>query len=388
MISLRNRDGFALPMAILVTVVLATTVAVSLSVTSSDSSSNLAVKGEARALAVAQAGLEQYLLRRQDLAFWQQDPTKAALAAVPDPATYSAESLMVRVPGGFAYVRAQLVRPELSMTQPALYFITSAGTDTVSRGSGKSFFLKPKRAVGVYAVWNTNVLNVMASWLSLTGLVKNGTGVISGVDMCGKKADMAGVLVPNGELQVQGQSAYFGGTPPVDTSQTTSQLKSAAGIDWNAVKNQNSIVADFVVPPQSFPTAAWFNSDTTRWPIIRIENSGGSEFPLPNVGRGMLIVEGNLSISGDNMWSGVILVGGKLTSNGKNVVAGATLSGLDALLPDYTYNGNDASKSGDDATANGNKSYIYNSCSVDQATKGMQSFRPMPNTWVDNVPTW
>lgn len=390
MISLRNRDGFALPMAILVTVVLATTVAVSLSVTSSDSSSNLAVKGEARALAVAQAGLEQYLLRRQDLAFWKLDPTKAALAAVPDPATYSAESLLVRVPGGFAYVRAQLVRPEISTAQPALYFITSAGTDTVSRGSGRAFFLKPKRAVGVYAVWNTNVLNVMASWLSLTGLVKNGTGTISGVDMCGKKADMAGVLVPGGELKVQGNSAYFGGTPPVDTSKTQAQLKAVAGIDWNAVKNQNSIVADFVVPPSSFPTAAWFNADTTRWPIIRVENSGGSEFSLPNVGRGMLIVEGDLSISGDNMWSGVILVGGKLTSNGKNVVAGATLSGLDALLPGYTpcTSNTCKSQSGDDATANGNKSYIYNSCSVDKATKGMQSFRPMPNTWVDNVPTW
>lgn len=393
--TLRNRRGFALPMAILVIVVLATTLAVSLSVSSSETSTNLTVRGQNRAFAVAQAGLEQYVLRRNEIAFWQQygvggNPSYASRTTVPDLDAITTETLTVKVSGGLATIRARKIRPELSSTQPALYFITSTGRDTVTKGSGKAYGMQPTRTVGMYAVWNTNVLNVMASWLSLTGLVKNGTGTISGVDMCGKKADKAGVLTPSGELKVQGNSSYFGGTPPVDTSHTQAQLKATAGIDWNAIKNNNSITADFVVPPSSFPTAAWFMADTNRFPIIRIENSGGSEFSLPNVGRGMLIVEGDLSISGDNMWSGVILVGGKLTSNGKNVVAGATLSGLDALLPNYTpCNSNSCkSQSGDDATANGNKSYIYNSCSVDKATKGMQSYRPMPNTWVDNVPTW
>ena len=389
---LRNRRGFAMPMAILVIVVLAATLAVSLSVTSSETSSNVSVRGQNRAFAIAQTGLEQYLARRQDITFWQRygvGGSYSTLAAVPDLPTTRPETLTISVPGGgFARLRARLVRASTSMTVPALYFVTSTGIDTVTRGTGAAYGVRPQRTVGMYAVWNTNVINVMASWLSLTGLTKNGTGLISGIDMCGTGDTLAGALVPNGELRVQGQSAYFAGDPPVDTTNSFTTLKNMTGINWDRVKNQNEIAADFIVPPSAFPNAAWFNADTTRWPIIRIENSGGAEFSLPNVGRGMLIVEGDLSISGDNMWSGVILVGGKLTSNGRNVVAGATLSGLDALLPGYTPNPSQRSTSGDDATANGNKSYVYNSCSVSQATKGMQSFRPMPNTWVDNVPTW
>lgn len=384
---LRNRRGFAMPMAILVIVVLAATLAVSLSVSSTETSSNLAIRSENRALSIAQAGLEQYLLRRGELAFWRTygvGGNYAALAAVPALPTAAPETLTIRIAGGYAKLRSKLVRPSSGTTVPALYFITSTGQDTVMR----TRIGTPQRTVGMYAVWNSNVINVMASWLSLTGLVKNGTGLISGVDGCGSGDTLAGALVPAGQVRIQGNSAYFGGDPPLDTMQSLTTLQNTTGINWNAVKNQNSISADFIIPPNGFPSAAWFNADTTRWPIIRVENAGGSEFSLPNVGRGMLIVEGDLSISGDNMWSGVILVGGKLTSNGRNVVSGATLSGLDALLPGYTYNPSDRSSSGDDATANGNKSYVYNSCSVSQATKGMQSYRPMSNTWVDNVPTW
>ncbi|MHB0947897.1 MAG: type IV pilus modification PilV family protein [Gemmatimonadaceae bacterium] len=386
-----NRRGFAMPMVILAIVVLAVTLTVSLSVASSETATNTSIRGQGRAYTLAQQGLELYLAGRADTAFWNRF-AKQPLDSVPDMPTNTPEELTLTLPGGLAKIRAQLVRPLQPGGAPALYFVSSVGIDSTPGPSNTEYRTSGRvvahRGVGIYATYNTNVLNVMASWLSLTGLVKNGTGTISGVDMCGKKADMAGVLVPKGGLQVQGQSAYFGGTPPVDTSKNQDQLKASTGIDWDAVKNQNSIVADFVVPPASFPTAAWFNADTTRWPIIRVENSGGSEFSLPNVGRGMLIVEGDLSISGDNMWSGVILVGGKLTSNGKNVVAGATLSGLDALLPGYVDNGNTKSKSGDDATANGNKSYIYNSCSVEKATKKLQAYNPLPNTWVDNVPVW
>ena len=46
----------------------------------------------------------------------------------------------------------------------------------------------------------------------------------------------------------------------------------------------------------------------------------------------MLVVDGDMTISGSNQWDGVILVGGKLTSNGNNVTSGTVMAGLNRLI--------------------------------------------------------
>ncbi|MBC7672814.1 MAG: hypothetical protein H7247_10385 [Polaromonas sp.] len=88
-----------------------------------------------------------------------------------------------------------------------------------------------------------------------------------------------------------------------------------------------------------------------------------------------------MDISGNNQWYGIILVGGKLTSNGNNVSEGATLSGLNALTGTRP-----SPSTADDATANGTKSYVYDSCSVAKATSAFARYTMMPNTWMDNLP--
>ena len=83
------------------------------------------------------------------------------------------------------------------------------------------------------------------------------------------------------------------------------------------------------------------------------------------------------------MWDGVILIGGKLTSNGNNTTAGATMSGLNDLI-----GGNpDVSEVGD-SQANGQKTYLYNSCNVSKATQGLRRYVALPNAWSDNVAGW
>jgi hypothetical protein len=34
---------------------------------------------------------------------------------------------------------------------------------------------------------------------------------------------------------------------------------------------------------------------------------------------------------------------------------------------------------------NGQKSYVYNSCAIEKATKSLARYSAMPNTWMDNV---
>ena len=40
------------------------------------------------------------------------------------------------------------------------------------------------------------------------------------------------------------------------------------------------------------------------------------------------------------------------------------------------------------AILNGQKAYVYNSCSVTKATKSLARYSAMPNTWMDNVASW
>ena len=97
-------------------------------------------------------------------------------------------------------------------------------------------------------------MKVSAAWLSLSGLNKNGTGVISGIDQCGKQPSVAGVMVDKGDLHVSRRQLQPGGSPPVDTSNTFNQLKTKTGIDWAGYRLSNTIIpADIKIPGQSFP---------------------------------------------------------------------------------------------------------------------------------------
>ena len=156
-------------------------------------------------------------------------------------------------------------------------------------------------------------------------------------------------------------------------------------LDWASVKSGAAVPADYTITAtnSTFPSTAMFVADTNFWPVIHVKNSPPNvpfNFALPNRGRGMLIVDGDLTISGSNQWDGVIMVGGILTSNGNNVSEGATLSGLNALTGTRP-----SPSTADDATANGQKAYTYNSCSVAKATRAMARYVMMSNTWMDNV---
>ena len=366
---LSNRKGFALPLAIFVIAILTAALAAGLSSTTAELTTNAAERGQERAFTIAEAGLERFLVLGSSSTYC---PTCG------DPAADDSEVVHDPQPGGYADIVAVKVRPVIG-TSNAIYFIRSTGTDTSLKLNGAAGSKNAQRTVGIYATWITTTINVKAAWVSLSGLNKNGTGVISGVDQCGKQPDVAGVMVDKGDLHIQGGSFNPQGSPPVDTSNTFTQLKSQTNIDWAGIVNNNSIPADITIPGQNFPSASDF-ADTTYWPVIRIHTNG---YSLPNAGRGMIIADSNFTISGSNMWDGVVLVGGQLTSNGNNTTAGATLSGLNFLI-----GGTPSTSSVDDSQANGQKTYVYNSCNVTKATRSLAKYAAIPNTWVDNLATW
>jgi hypothetical protein len=372
---LRKRDGFALPMTIMVIVVLTAALTSAFVATASETTTNVALRGQSRAFMVAQMGLERFLEQPDTLSLC---PTCDTLRTTPSTDTFGR-----LIDSDSVYITVTRIRHQSSSALPAVYFIQARGVDKRSKLSGRLANVDAERSVGMYAQWNVNTMQVLSAWTSLTGLKKGGTdGLLSGVDQCGKMPAVAGTTVGKGDITWSGEVTWAEGNPPIDTSRTAAQLVADMKIDWNGIINRNLIPADITVPAQAFPNLAWFDADTSRWPVIRIQ---ASNYALPNRGRGILIVEGDFTISGSDMWDGVILVGGRLTSNGSNTVAGGVISGLNVLLPGAPA---PSTSEFDDSKANGEKTYVYSSCKVARATKALQRYRVLANTWADNLPSW
>jgi hypothetical protein len=376
----RTRLGFAMPMVLLVMVVLTAGIAAGFAATSSEIITNAAHRGDTRAYNLAVAGLEQFIARRSEVGFCQH--------CLADPTAANADSEYPRVAlvGGYADIVSVKVRKHINDSLPALYFIRSVGTDTSIKLTGATRATNGRRAVGVYATWNTATVNVQGAWFALSGLTKNGNaGEINGTDQCsadsgGGKPTLAGAIVPAGG-GFAGSIAAFSGNPAIDSTKNFTTLKQNSKLDWAGILG-GSISADFTVPtPDAFPNATWFANNPNSWPVIRVKRS----MTLPNAGRGMIIADSNFTISGSNMWDGVVLIGGALTSNGNNTTSGATLSGLNYLLGATVPPSADLS---DNSTANGQKTYVYNSCNVSKASKGLQSYRTMTNSYIDLLPAW
>jgi type II secretory pathway pseudopilin PulG len=369
MTRLKNRDGFALPMSILIIAVLTAAVAASFSSATAEYRVNEADRGVTRAYRLAETGLESFLINRSTSGFCQH---------CGDPIQVDSEWTTVSLNGGYAQVTAIKVRPAIDSNTPAIYFIRSRGVDTLVKLSGGGSSTYAEHTVGIYAKWDRTTMKVTAAWVSLSGIVMNGNaGTIDGSDACGQMPTVAGGQVPTGGFS--GETSPFNGSPPIDSSKTLDSLKKVSPIDWNSIINNNSMPADFTIPQQSFPGANYF-ADSTVWPVIRIHTNG---YSLPNAGRGIIIADSDFTISGSNMWSGIVLVGGKLTSNGNNTTWGATISGLNYLI-----NGQADPGTVDDATLNGQKSYVYDSCSVAKASLALRHYVTLSNSWSDNLASY
>ena len=376
-----NRAGFALPLVVIFLVILSFALAAGLAATAAEGGTTTAQRGQNRAYTIAEQGLQRFLISRDSLCRLNGFAT-----CLTDPAAVTAgqDSVQFALGGGYAVVVSRMMRPQQGTkdTIPAIFFVRARGIDSLSalRGGDTTTSV---RSVGLMVQWSTQTINVTGAWTSLSGLNKQGNaGQIDGNDQCGRKPAVAGVLVPKGDYTSSGGFVPTG-NPPLDTSKTLDQLEPLVTIDWNGIINGDALTYDFVVPPNAFPSSAWFQADTSRWPVIRIKTN---DFTLPNAGRGIIVADGDFTISGSNMWDGIILVGGQLTSNGNNTTSGATVSGLNYKLP-----GAPQPPPGyinDNATANGTKSYVYNSCNVNRATQRLKHYVALANTWVDDIPVW
>ncbi|MDQ3674957.1 MAG: hypothetical protein M3365_11335 [Gemmatimonadota bacterium] len=345
-----ERRGFALPTAILVIAVMTIMIAGGFSLVSAERRSVSDQKAQISAFKIAEDGLELFLVRRDSLL--------PNAGKVPGPK----DSVRIAFTGGYADVSLTRIRPVIG-SMSGLYVVRSRGVETVGTYAGTP---EGVRTVAQYVLFEPAPMQVLAGWTALSGLDKNGAaGTLGGFDACGDSAAVAGVAVPLNP-GYDGKTDATEGSPGIDSTITADSV----AIDWNAIINENAIEPTITIPDQAWPTAAQF-ADTTFYPIIRVNLA---DFTLPSSGQGMIIATGHVTISGSVGWKGVVLVGGDITSNGNNGIAGATISGLNVKLGTYVPS----------STANGTKTYQYNSCEVAKANREAGALVTLKNTWVDN----
>jgi hypothetical protein len=358
MLNKTERRGFAIPIAVLVIAVLTIMIAGGFSLVSAERRSVADQKSQISAFRIAEQGLEIFLVRRDSLLTLQFGA--GGYPRVP----LGSDSTRVTVPGGYADVSLTRLRSPRG-GQSGLYVLRSRGTETVGAYAGTP---QGVRTVAQYVLWQPAPMQVLAGWTALSGLQKNGgSGTLGGIDLCGDSSAVAGVVVPV-------NPGYTGKTVAVGDPPVDSVAPDSVAIDWNGIVNGSMIQPTITIPPGSWPTAAmtaaWADTASTYYPIIRVNGN----FSLPSSGKGMLIVTGSLTLNGSVGWKGVLLVGNDITSNGNNGIEGATVSGLNVKLGTYVPG----------STANGTKQYNYNSCEVAKATTSMGALVTLPNTWVDN----
>lgn len=345
-----RREGFAIPMAILLIGVITAGVVGAFARIESEAAvlNNAGLQTDAYAL--AEAGMNQYLSQRQ---------------APP-------VNMTINLTGGSADIVADIMRPDDGVNG-AMYVVRSTGRPTVGAASAPA-----EHTIAMFGWYQRGKMQVLSSWTSLSGLRKAGaSGTIAGADAsdpkCGDEDVLAGIAVPTGGFT--GSDNAISGDPAIDQMGTQDEMADQINIDWNGIVNEDVMDFEIVIPPGSFPTADEFAARPDWWPTIYVDNQGGEFNPASVNGRGTLVVRGDLNLDGGDRWEGIILVGGAITDNGTGDIKGAVVSGLNVKLGETV---------GESSRANGTKEYQYDSCGVMEAASQFSTFVPMTNTWLDN----
>jgi hypothetical protein len=360
-----DRAGFAMPMVIMIIGFMTAGVLAAFARSTSEVRYVDNERAATAAFAVAEAGLGEYVARGK---------------IVPADTTFT-------IGGGSAHVTATLMKPRVTPEDTAVWLIRSVGT--LPGGVGRP---PARRTVAQFAHRIGASLHVVSAWTSISGLQKNGaSGSIQGADACTSDV-LAGVAVPDGGFG--GLTNSVSGDPAILPMGTTEEMADQIMIDWVGIMDPSNpaIIPDFILclpgtyaydpnwgPCTGWPSETKMLNDPDYWPVVLINGSS----PLPTDGKGTLLVTGNLTFGGGDIWDGIILVGGRIDDNGSGAISGAVITGLNLKRPDPW-----PSTVTQSSIADGTKDYVYDSCKVARANEGQARLVQIANAWADNWNTW
>jgi len=357
---LPRRRGFILPTTLLVLTLVTVMLAAAFVMVSAEYRTTDNSFASARALAIAQAGLQNYFAMGHIL-------------------TGTSDSTRYTYSGGYARVRAWRLRDSTTTgpEEPALWVVRAIGYDTSNAPAGQP---NAQRAVAHFAQLNRGTLPARAAMVAANGVTMLGAlaaaNPINGVNT-GFLAVPGCVLPVNDDtvgLTVPAAGGYTSGAPATSPGNGIEYLASAGEvldstrIDWAALLG-GQFTPDYVnqLPPAGNSTyqAHYFTGDMT----------------IPSgQRRGLLVVNGDVTFGSGMHWDGIIVAGGQILggTNVSYIVHGVVISGLnisqgEAVQPNRILRSPTSSR------------VIQWDWCYAQASIGALSYLiPLKNAWVDN----
>ena len=377
--------GFVLATTLLVTTLLTVMLAASFLLVSAEQRTTDNSFGTARALARAQAGLQNYFSLNRPLV---------------DTSTY--DSLRVTLVNGYADVVARRVRAgggSFPTSPLGLWVVRSRGVSTNPVMAGQ---VQGMRTIVQFA--QLSRLPTRAALVALNGVQVARAGAndnpLSGRDSLGNvspcvatghpASDTVAVSVPN-TVTFEGKS-YNGyqqtaGANPnpnrVENSfASASDLYDSIHVDWSRLVG-GKFLPDYTVTSAS-PVSAWPPLAGTDYLVgyVPLDGAGNPQNIQIPTGqrRGMLVVTGDVTLAGGARWDGIILAGGSLTvlqSPLSYNLNGMVVTGLNIAL------GKSVRR---DSLERIGRTYVQWSWCLTQPSVGfMPSLVPIDNAWID---TW
>jgi hypothetical protein len=355
---IRNRRGLVLPFTLFLVTMITLILAMAFSRSAVEIQISRSSDASITAFAVAQGGLAAFL--------------GDSFTLRPQPG----DSFRYNVVGGYAWiVPEELQKPADTVMNEIVYAIRSSAT-VIEPASGAQ--PQAVRTIIQMARWYTPVSlpGVPALITAGNGIVRPAGGgqlTLMAQDQCGSgAADLAQMMTTPA---LPAMDANSGTGPILNTSALV--IDTASQVDWALVMG-GSFSADY--------NTILLNDTTYSTQMV----VGDATISMPDNGTGILIVTGNLFITGtgaagdDVDWNGVIMVGGYVSSTADFFdMNGIMVTGLNESLPPYvSVAPNSLGGGGSDAD------FLYNPCEVRKATARMNGFRPIPGTLVDNWATY
>lgn len=285
------------------------------------------------------------------------------------------DSFRYNVVGGYAWVvPEEIQKPADTINNDIMYAVRSTAY-VIHPNQGST--PQARRTITQIARWYypPSAPSVPALITSINGIIRPGGGqfTVQATDQCGSGAPPLAQMLTTPALPAMDANS---GTGPV-SNPSPGAIAAASGVNWADVMGGN-FTPDY--------TSIQLNDTTYSVQMI----TGNGTLSMPNNGSGILIVTGNLRVTGsgtpanDVTWDGIILVGGYLVSDADYFdLNGIMVTGLNESLPPFTAVAPDT-VAGGAADAD----FLYNPCEVARALARMRGFIPLDGTWVDNWATY
>jgi Tfp pilus assembly protein PilX len=378
----RAERGFVLATTLLVTTLLTVMLAASFLLVSAEQRTTDNSYRTARALALAQAGLQNYFSQNRGLV---------------DTSTY--DSTRIILLNGYADVVATKVRGSgaASPSSPlALWVVRSTGVGTSPVMAGQ---VLGSRTIAQFAQLNLGKLPARAAMVALNGVQKilgtsgtvnpfSGVNYAVSVPGCTNPASAdtfaistiagsagyskdANVVNPDGKGVDQSYAAW-------------NNLYDSTHIDWPGLVNGN-FIPDYIIPAGAPATSPpWPTPMSNTYPLGY--SAGDVTIPASAGMRGMLVVKGNVTMSSGAHWDGIIVAGGTLDASAGGIIHGMAITGLSkALSPPGTPGQNNIPQ----GAASGYHARVqWSWCYAQGAVNSMSSLVPIKNAWADTWSTY